>query len=268
MNDMIDSAPYLIELLTPRQSDQDFEARLEVFRERYRRILDYGAVVSIPDNPLGNLHFTAMETVEFLGLPLDPERTLLHLNSFHRRTDLDAFLDAAHAAGLKHLLVVSGDGGPRLPKLEPDDLGSSAKAVTSVELLEYVAHRHPGAFSCGVAFNPYEPAEHELEKLRRKIAAGARFVVTQPLIGADRRVSPLDAFGLPVWVGAWMSKRIDLLVECVGLGELDAAAYDPAANLAVLHRSYPARGIYLAQLPFRRDWCPLLTRLSCAGSAA
>jgi methylenetetrahydrofolate reductase (NADPH) len=260
--------PYLIELLTPRQSDQDFEARLEVFRQRYQRILDHGAVVSIPDNPLGNLHFTAMETVEFLGLPLDPERTLLHLNTFHRKSDLDAFLDAARAAGLKHLLLVSGDGGPRLPKLEPGDLGSAAKAVTSVELLEYVAHRHPGAFTCGVAFNQYEPSEHEVEKLRRKIEAGARFIVTQPVIGDDPVAASMVSFGLPVWVGAWMSKRVDLLVECVGLGHLDAASYDPVENLARLHGAFPSSGIYLAQLPFKKDWCPLLTRIPCNNKAA
>ena len=163
---------------------------------------------------------------------------------------------------------MSGDGGPRLPKLEPEDLGSAAKAVTSVELLEYVAHRHPGAFSCGVAFNQYEPAEHELEKLRRKIEAGARFIVTQPVIGADAAVSSLASFGLPVWAGAWMSKRVDLLVECVGLGQLDAAAYDPAANLALLHEGFPSFGLYLAQLSFKKDWCPLLTRIPCAERAA
>lgn len=265
---MLQRAPYLIELLTPRQSDPDFEGRLEVFKERYRRILDHGAVVSIPDNPLGNLHFTAMETVEVLGLPLDPERTLLHLNTFHRKSDLDAFLDAARAAGLKHLLVVSGDGGPRLPKLEPLDLGSTAKAVTSVELLAYIEGRHPGAFECGVAFNQYEPAEHELEKLRRKIASGARFIVTQPVIGADAAISALGSFGLPVWAGAWMSKRVDLLVECVGLGQVDLAAYDPVANLGTLHRGFPSFGIYLAQLPFRKDWCALLTRIPCSEKAA
>jgi methylenetetrahydrofolate reductase (NADPH) len=265
---VLDRNPYLIELLTPRQSDQDFETRLEVFGQRYRRILDHGAVVSIPDNPLGSLHFTAMETVEFLGLPLDPERTLLHLNTFHRKIDLDTFLDSARTAGLKHLLVVSGDGGPRLPKLEPEDLGSAAKAVTSVELLEYIAHRHPGAFTCGVAYNQYEPQEHEVEKLRRKVAAGARFVVTQPVVGADASVAALVSFGLPVWAGAWMSKRVDLLVECVGLGQLDASAYDPAANLAILHDRFPSFGLYLAQLSFKKDWCPLLTRIRCTERAA
>jgi methylenetetrahydrofolate reductase (NADPH) len=248
---VLDRKPYLIELLTPRQSDPDFEARLEVFGQRYRRILDHGAVVSIPDNPLGNLHFTAMETVEFLGLPLDPERTLLHLNTFHRKADLDVFLEAARAAGLK-----------------PEALDSAAKAVTSVELLGYIARRYPDSFNCGVAFNQYEPAAPELEKLRRKIDAGARFIVTQPVIGANSAVSSLAAFGLPVWAGAWMSKRVDLLVECVGLGQLDTAGYDPTANLALLHEIFPSFGLYLAQLSFKKDWCPLLTRTPCADPEA
>jgi len=60
MNRLLET-PYVIELLTPKQSDEDFEARLEVFAERYRRILDAGAVVSIPDNPMGNVHFTALD---------------------------------------------------------------------------------------------------------------------------------------------------------------------------------------------------------------
>ncbi len=80
-------SPYIIELLTPKQSDDDFEERLEVFAERYRRILDAGTAVSIPDNPMGNVHFTALEVMDFLDLPVDTGRTLLHLNSFHLKAD-------------------------------------------------------------------------------------------------------------------------------------------------------------------------------------
>ena len=134
----VDQTPYIIELLTPKQNDETFEQKLEQFAERYRRILDQGAVVSICDNPLGNLHFTAMEVMGAMELPFDPGRTLLHLNAFHRKVDLDAFLTEARDHGLKNLLVVSGDGGPRLPRLEPDELGSAAKSVTSVELLRYI----------------------------------------------------------------------------------------------------------------------------------
>lgn len=252
--------PYIIELLTPKQSDEDFEARLEVFAERYRRILDAGAVVSIPDNPMGNVHFTALEVVDFLGLPLDRERTLLHLNSFHLRTDLEAFLGGAAERGVRNLLVVSGDGGPKLPRLEPADVGIDAKTVTSIVLLEYIEREYPGVFTCGVAFNQYEPAEHELERLERKVDAGARFVITQPVLGEDLVVASLKDFGLPVFIGAWMSRRVDLLLECVGLEPRPEGQYDPAANLALLHQRYPDFGLYLALLGFKLDWSGLLTR--------
>ena len=196
-------SPYVIELLTPKQNDADFEARLPQFAERYRRIVYQGATVSICDNPLGNLHFTAMEVAGFLEIPFDPYRTLLHINSFHRKLDFDVFLQDAREAGIRHLLVVSGDGGPRLPRLEPSELGISAKTVTSVEILQYIDREHPGSFLCGVAFNQYEPEEHEREKLTRKLEAGAQFVITQPVVGADATVSALTAAGVPVFVGAW-----------------------------------------------------------------
>ena len=257
---VFNDSPYVIELLTPKQNDVDFEAKLQQFGERYRRILDQGATVSICDNPLGNLHFTAMEVVGFLELPFDPERTLLHLNSFHRKSDFDAFLRDARERGIKHLLVVSGDGGPRLPRLEPSELGVATKTVTSVELLQYIEKEHPGSFVCGVAFNQYEPEEHEREKLRRKLEAGARFVITQPVLGADALVSALPREGVPVFVGAWMSKRIDPLCECVGVRRPQNAVYDPVGNLVRVHEGYPGCGIYLAQLGFNRDWGPLLTR--------
>jgi len=64
----LETRSYLIELLTPRQDAQDFEADLVVFRERLAKIRAYDGIVSIPDNPLGNLHFTAMEVLTFLEL--------------------------------------------------------------------------------------------------------------------------------------------------------------------------------------------------------
>jgi methylenetetrahydrofolate reductase (NADPH) len=252
--------PYIIELLTPKQSDEDFEARLDVFAKRYQRILNEGAVVSIPDNPMGNVHFTALEVMEFLDLPLDPERTLLHLNSFHLKKDLEDYLQGAADRGVKNMLVVSGDGGPKLPRLEPEDVGIEAKTVTSVVLLEYIEREYPGVFTCGVAFNQYEPAEHESERLQRKIDAGAKFIITQPVIGRDPVVASLNDFSLPVFVGAWMSRRVDLLLECVGLEPRSDDQYDPAANLALLHREYPDYGLYLALMSFKREWSDLLVR--------
>ncbi|MBN1856949.1 MAG: methylenetetrahydrofolate reductase [Dehalococcoidia bacterium] len=253
--------PYLIELLTPKQDDADFEARLEVFAERYQRILDAGAVVSIPDNPMGNVHFTALEVMDFLELPMDPERTLLHLNSFHLKSDMDAFLRTAADRGLHKLLVISGDGGPRLPRLEPADIRVEDKTVTSIVLLGYIEREYPGVFTCGVAFNQYEPPEHELERLRWKIDAGARFAITQPVLGNDPTVASLVDFEIPIFAGAWMSKRIDLLMQCVDREPEPDMVYSPDENLALLDRTYPEFGLYLALLGFKRDWAGLFTRM-------
>ncbi len=254
------NTPYVIELLTPKQADESFEEKLARFGERYRRILDCGATVSICDNPLGNLHFTAMEVMTAMELPLDPERTLLHLNSFHRKMDFDAFLSEAHDRGLKYLLVVSGDGGPRLPRLEPAELGMNTKSVTSVELLKYIEREHPGQFTCGVAFNQYEPPADERAKLDRKLAAGARFVITQPVIGREPAVAELDRIGVDVFVGAWMSKNIEPLCECVGVKRPEGVAWDPVENLGHIDTGFPGFGLYLAQLGFKRDWSGILTR--------
>jgi methylenetetrahydrofolate reductase (NADPH) len=257
---MSETLPYIIELLTPKQNDEQFEKTLEIFSRRYLRVHAHGAVVSIPDNPLGNLHFTAMETVNFLTLPLEPERTLLHVNTFHRKADLDGFLHEAKDRGLKKILVVSGDGGPRLTRLEPEDLGVEAKTVTSVELLGYIAREYPGSFTCGVAFNQYEPPEMEWDKLRAKVAAGAGFIITQPVIQGTPEVARLSEFGLPVWAGAWMSHRIDRFLACVGQDVNIAADYSPEANLSYLDARFGTFGIYLSQISFKKDWNTILTR--------
>lgn len=265
---LLKDRPYIIELLTPKQSDPDFEQKLDVFARRYRRILDSGAIVSVCDNPLGNIHFTAMEVVGFLGLPLDPECTLLHLNSFHRKVDFDLFLRYARERGLRYLLVVSGDGGPRLTRLEPADLGLDTKTATSVELLRYIEREHGGFFTCGVAFNQYEPVKEEREKLHRKLEAGARFIITQPVIAADARVEGLRIEGVPVFVGAWMSRHIDPLCECIGVKKPESSDYNPVFNLARIHDRFSSWGIYVSQLSFKRPWEGLLTRMPSAAGAA
>ena len=243
------NTPVYIEVLTPRHDTEDLDRDLQRFAGKYRKVLDGGFVVSIPDNPLGRPRFQMAEVVSELGLPLPASRILLHLNTFHTRPDLDAILAGAADMGIRNLLAVSGDGGPRLHKLEPEDLGADTNTITSVELLEHINGRYPGIFHCGVAFNPYEPQRHELEKMKRKIDAGARFIITQPVMGPDERINALRPFGIPVAVGAWMSKRLELLSECVGQ-QLEDRPYDPMVNLRNLSRDYPDFGVYLSMLGF------------------
>lgn len=251
----------LIELLTPKQNSPDFEADLKTFSGRFKKIYDQGAVVSIPDNPLGSLHFAAPEVLAYLSLPIDPERCLVHLNTFHRKSDLDDFLRQAKGLGIHYLLCVSGDGGPRLTRLNPADLGVSVETVTSVELLDYIGKSYGSDFICGVAFNQYEPVEHEMRKMRRKLVAGAKFIITQPVVGHDERIHHLVELDVPVYISAWMSKRIDLLKKCLGVeGENIPGDYDPLKNLQVLCATYPDYGMYYSLLGFKRDWNEIMFR--------
>ena len=249
-----------VELQTPKRSSEDIDKDLRTFDDKYRKIVDAGWTVCITDNPMGLLSYGAMETIELLDLPVHPEQLMVHLNTFHPRKELDGILGAFQAAGGRHLLVVSGDGSQKLHRLEPAEIGLPCTTVTSVELLRFIDREYPGQFQCGVAFNPYEPQEDELAKMKRKVDAGASFIITQPIIGRDERLDALPAFGLPVTLDAWMSKKLHLLSECVGHEIPEGTPYDPMENLRELRRNYPDYGLYLAILGFKTQY-PLLQDL-------
>ena len=251
---------HVIELLTPRQNREDLESALERFAAKYEQGLESGYVLSVPDNPMGMLRFQMTEVMSELGLRVVPERLILHINSFHTKPDLDRILAAADELDVTYLLIVSGDGGQRLPRLDPQSLGSAAKNVTAVELLEYIGREHGDRFVAGVAFNPYEPLDHEIQKFERKIEAGAQFAVTQPVTRYEPGVGRLQRFRIPVVVGAWMSANTDLLAQCVGYPLPNLAGYDPLENLESLQQFYPGSPFYLSVLDFKRQ-LPFLSKL-------
>ena len=254
MKDWLEPKRYLVEVLTPKQNSEDIDGDLQKFSEKYRAALEHDYVVCITDNPMGMLSFTALETIEASGMPVVPERLVIHLNTFHSRNDLDATLRAMADQGIKYILAVSGDGDQKLKRLEPVDIGSRAATVTSVELVKYIGREFPGSFVHGVAFNHYEPQEHEREKMRRKLDAGAAFVITQPVIRRNDNVDWLRTLSVPVIVEAWMSKRIDLVADCVGYKlSSEELVYDPVNNLRTLIANYPDFGFYLALLGMKKQ---------------
>jgi len=247
--------PYIIELLTPKQSVTDIDSALLSFQNKYNRIADHDCVISIPDNPMGILHFTALEVISYNNLHVNPDNIILHLNTFHRKVDLDQFLDSSYQLGIKYILCVSGDGSDKLPKLDPADLYVKSKTVTSIELLHYIKSKYGNYFTPGVAFNQYEPSEYELLKLRKKIDAGAEFIITQPVIKNNLNKMILSMYSIPVFPGAWMSKKIDLLYECVGLAKPEnELQYDPVKNLQHIHEYYNNMIVYLSLVPYKKEW--------------
>lgn len=254
-----------VEVLPPRQDAEDLEIRLDRFATRYKRVVDAGYCACITDNAMGNMSFQGPEIIEEYNLPVKSDNVMIHLNTFHSKKDLDNILKSCIAQGIKYLLVVSGDGNVRFPKLKPSDLGiKGVSSVTAVELLKYINREYEGAFISGVAFNPYEPEEEEVEKMARKISAGAEFVITQPIIDknpvVDKLISNID---IPVIVEAWMSKKLHLLSDCVGYEIPEDTEYDPIETLINLQSEYPSGGVYLAMMNYKRQF-NLLSDLSFA----
>ena len=255
--------PYLIEILTPKRvTSADLDERMSRFGQRYHRSFDSGCGVSIPDNPMGQPRYSLLEVIEFCSLPVHSQRTVMNLNTFHKKDELDGMLTRASNLGVKYLLVVRGDGGPALPKLEPESIGSKKSVVTSIDLLKYINSVYSGVFITGAAFNQYNPMPFETDRLKEKIDAGARFVITQPVLGRDPNVDLLENFNIPVVIEAWMSAKVDLLLKSVrSKRDERTEGYDPAKNLRFLHEAYPKNCVYLSMLSFKQDWKGILPRL-------
>jgi methylenetetrahydrofolate reductase (NADPH) len=249
---------YHVEILPPKQDTEKLQDDLELFAAKFNRVMESGYCACITDNAMGHLSFQGTEVIEEMGLAVNPEQVMIHLNTFHTKQDLHNILDTCRSMGIKYLLVISGDGSERLPKLKPSDVGAAGavKSVTSVELLDHIRREYPDTFVLGVAFNPYEPQEHEFEKLQRKLDAGASFIVTQPIIERNKIVDELlEKYPeVPVIIEAWMSRKISLLSEAVGYEIPEDTQFDPIETLKMLHRTYPRCGVYLSLLGFRTQY--------------
>ena len=256
--------PYLVELLSPKRArDPDIEDFLDRFAERYQRVIDAGYGITIPDNPMGQPRLSALESIELRALSIYPEKLIMNLNTFHTKNELDELLQKAAKANIKYILVIRGDGGALLSKLDPMSIGGTMNVATSMDLIRYINREYPDQFITGAAFNPYNKTPFELNRMKQKVEAGARYVVTQPIIGKVESVDKLRDFDIPVVVEAWMSNNIDLLYKSVGKKEDDKTkSYDPVENLKVLHEFYPECCVYLSMLSFKQDWRKTLPRYS------
>jgi methylenetetrahydrofolate reductase (NADPH) len=155
--------------------------------------------LTITDNPGGNPAILAdFLGEEILRLGIEP---LVHFTCKDKnRNQIESELYALDRAGVRNLLVMSGDypvagfqGRPK-PVFDLDPVHVVDLIVKMNRGLEYpglkgtVKHQ-PSDFFAGVAVSPFKATEAELMvqyfKLKKKIAAGAGFVVTQ--LGYDAR---------------------------------------------------------------------------------
>jgi homocysteine S-methyltransferase len=158
--------------------------------------------------------FTGVETIPHLT----PRDTTV--------SGLESLLLGAQAEGVRNILSVTGD-----PPESGDYPGTNGVyEVDSIGLVELMTRLNrgedfhgrtidaPTSFYPGVAVNPTAD-DHELEvdRFHRKVAAGARFAMTQILFD----LAPLEAFReriggawpIPLLVGVWPIRTYELLIR-------------------------------------------------------
>ncbi|MBV8055182.1 MAG: methylenetetrahydrofolate reductase [Deltaproteobacteria bacterium] len=168
---------------------------VESLLQKLAILQNYADVINLADNALGKVKMSGLVFASFikarLGMAIALNVSCRDRNQFALKADLLG----AGALGIEAIVALRGD---KLPK----DGSSGARPVHDVDtfgLLQIIADLNRGetgegkrrlktlpGLLLGVVGNPNrQPLEPEVELLRRKAAAGAQFVVTQPVFDRD-----------------------------------------------------------------------------------
>jgi homocysteine S-methyltransferase len=174
--------------------------------------------VNLPDGPRATARMSALAT----GVRLQAEsglEVILHYTCRDRNVlGIQSDLLGAFALGIRNLLLVTGDP----PKMgtypdatgvfDVDSVGLThlVKRLNSGTDLGHTSIGQPTAYVFGVGLNPTAlNPDLEIERLERKLEAGAEFAITQPVFD----VAALEAFverlrrrgvrGVPILAGIW-----------------------------------------------------------------
>ncbi|HVC86181.1 MAG TPA: bifunctional homocysteine S-methyltransferase/methylenetetrahydrofolate reductase [Gaiellaceae bacterium] len=209
------------------QLDPPLGANPEALIETARAVRDTNKAqfVDVNDNPRARARMSgimASVAIErFTGVETIPHLTPRDMTV----TGLESILLGAHAEGVRNILAVTGD-----PPEAGDYPGrGGVYEVDAIGLVELLAGLNrgedhhgraidaPTSFFPGVAVNPTaDDLGLEAERFHRKVAAGARFAMTQFLFDLEPLSAFRDRIGgwpIPVLVGVWPIRTMELLVR-------------------------------------------------------
>ena len=209
------------------QLDPPLGANPEALIDTARAVRDTSKAqfVDVNDNPRARARMSgimASVAIErFTGVETIPHLTPRDMTL----TGLESILLGAHAEGVRNILAVTGD-----PPEAGDYPGrGGVYEVDSVGLVELLARLNrgedhhgraidaPTSFFPGVAVNPTaDDLGLEAERFHRKVAAGARFAMTQILFDLEPLAAFRDRIGgwpIPILVGVWPIRTLETLVR-------------------------------------------------------
>jgi len=170
-------------------------------------------VVNIADSPLARARMSPLVLAHLINEATGME-TILHVSCRDRNLlGLQAELMGAHALGIHTVLAVTGDP----PKLGDYPTATGVFDIDSIGLVNLISFLNRGVdwvdrkvgmathFTVGVGINPMAlDLEKELERLRQKSAAGAKFIFTQPIFDLkvlENLLRSVQDLEIPIFVG-------------------------------------------------------------------
>jgi methionine synthase I (cobalamin-dependent)/5,10-methylenetetrahydrofolate reductase len=165
-------------------------------------------LINIGDNVMAKVRMSCLGLALLIQQHVGLE-TLIHFSPRDRNLmAVQSDLLGAHALGIRHVLAVTGDQfrastNPRVTAVwDVDSIGLIGILKRLNQGVDYAGTSigRPTQFLIGCAVGPNaQDLDHELERLQRKLDAGADFVMTQPLFSMEQLERFLARVGtLPV----------------------------------------------------------------------
>jgi methionine synthase / methylenetetrahydrofolate reductase(NADPH) len=168
-------------------------------------VADAGAdVINVADSPMARMRMSAWAVCDVVQRKVGVETTLHFPTRGRNLLRVQGDLLAAHALGIRNVLVIMGD---------PTSIGDYPEAMDNYDLVPSgliklikqgfntgVDHSgtsigQPTSFFVGAALNLCPPdVEREIKNLHRKVQAGTDFFITQPIYRAQDGSSLLERY--------------------------------------------------------------------------
>lgn len=172
---------YAVELDPPYKSNADS------LMAAAHLLQDVGVdIITIADSPLGRARADALLMASKLKHGLNME-VLPHISLRDRNLiALRSGLLGAHISDIRNLLIVTGDP---IPSDDRDEI-KSVFNMNAVNFMQYVSELNEelgdDTFYIGGALNPYSTnLEATITRVRKKMAAGASYLLTQPVYNQE-----------------------------------------------------------------------------------
>jgi methionine synthase I (cobalamin-dependent)/5,10-methylenetetrahydrofolate reductase len=157
--------------------------------------------INIADSPMARVRMSCIALARLMQDHLGIE-TIIHFTTRDRNLmALQSELLGAHALGIRNILALTGD--PLRVGDYPNTTGVwDVDSIGLIQVIRGLNEGHdaadaslgaPASFHIGCALNlnmTDEETDHEIEKFRKKIEAGAQFIMTQPIYD----IAPLERF--------------------------------------------------------------------------